>query len=704
MVWSHAMITFPLDLDVVKPWVPEGWEQLYPRYPLDTRRNWPGGDWYLPDVRSAKAAGVDGFAVDVFTNGNAANGYLTAADKLGGFQIAPCLDLGGGGTEASNEAAAIKAVGDYCDSAAKHPSAAKIGDAYVVFTYGTNQMPPEAWQRVRDALRKQGHQTWWMPDLNVSETTRYFPVFEGGYQFGGPGDWNRAVALFKASGKAFAGGMMPGYSRVGGGYGDAGATANYRGLWHDLMDSGTPWAMVVTWNDLSENTEIMPNSDWNLTRADLTRWEAAQWKGQAPPWDEPRLYLTTPQAVYPGAGAPVEALVLNGSPRPVRVSVELLDADRKPLGVGTNAVVAARADGAATMTLKVSQVPTRRFLRARATLRAGGQVLASVLSAPILIPDPEAQPGLRTLYYSLPARQSLPGTVKITLNGSPLGGKTAEARVVAPLGVTPQFSEVLFNGEVLKNFLTAPPVPLTVPVRVDRATVTPDGANVIPVGAIKGGTEWGFYEARVTDQNYRVGYSDPIYLAPAGDLSLKARYDFDEGNGTIASDASVFRRTAELQNVRWVSPGFGGQGACLGFNGKDARVSLAQGGTPNGPFSLKIAVRPRTYAGLIYCDDGGLWMGFTPDGKALYTRLRPGGGWNTAYGKTTIPLNQWTPLEFTWDGHVSRVFVNGLLDGEGDAPPAFGSGRCALGYNPFGHGSSYYDGDLDSLEIKTLPR
>ena len=115
-------------------------------------------------------------------------------------------------------------------------------------------------------------------------------------------------------------------------------------------------------------------------------------------------------------------------------------------------------------------------------------------------------------------------------------------------------------------------------------------------------------------------------------------------------------------------------------------------------------MRPRTYAGLIYCDDGGLWMGFTPDGKALYTRLRPGGGWNTAYGKTAIPLNQWTPLEFTWDGHESRIFVNGQLDGEGDAPPAFGSGRCALGYNPFGRGAEYYDGDLDSLEIKTLPR
>ena len=716
MVWAHAMIVFPLDLDVVKPWVPDGWEQVYPRYPLDTRRNWPGGRWHLPDVRAAKAAGVDGFAVDIFTSGGSAAGYLTAADEVGEFQIAPCLDLGGNsGSPAQQEAAALKATIDYCDIAAKHASAAKIGDAFLIFTYGTSGLPPESWQRVRDGLVQAGLKTYWMPDLDVGATgiqatfpaakiASYFPVFESGYLFGGPGNyWKETVDLFKTHNVPFGGGMMPGYARVGGGYNDALGTEVYRAEWGHQVESGAPWAMVVTWNDLSENTEIMPNSDWNLTRSELTCWEAARWKGQKPPWNDPRLYLTTPQMVYPDSQAPVEALVLNGGSRPVTVSVTLLEPDDTPIGPAATAVVAEHQEGAAAVALPVGKVSDRRFLRARATMSVGRKVLASVLSAPILIAEREAQPGIRTLYYSVPARRAMPGTVGISLYGTPLGGKTGKASVLIPPGVIPQFSEVVFNGEILKNFLAATPTPLPVPVHTGRATVTPDGANVLPQGAIKGGTEWGFYLSRVTDSQYRVGYSDPIYLAPPGDLSLKESYSFDEGAGKIAVDSSVFRRAGELQDVAWVTPGVDGVGACVSFNGRNSRVNLSLSGTPTGPFSLKMAVRPRKYGGMFFTDSGGLWMTTTPDGKPVYTRLGPG-GWISAYGKTPIPLGHWTRFEFTWDGHKSRIFVNGVLDGETDCPPRFTSDRRAIGCNPYGSGSGYYDGDIDSLEIRALPR
>jgi hypothetical protein len=712
MVWAHAMIVFPLDLNVLKPWAPDGWESLYPRYPLDTRRNWPGGNWQLPDVRAAKAAGVDGFAVDIFTNGSAANGYLDAADEAGGFQIAPCLDLGTiHGGQAEREAAALKATLDYCHIAAGHPSAAKIGDDFLIFTYGTSSLPPEAWQRVRDGLAQAGCKTYWMPDLDMGATgiqkvfpaakiASYFPVFESGYLFGGPGRyWKEAVALFKAHGKPFGGGMMPGYERVGAGYADARGTAAYRAEWAQQARSGIPWAMVVTWNDLSENTEIMPNSDWNLTRSELTCWEAARWKGEAPPWKEPRLYLTTPQMLYPGTSAPVEALVLNGGAGPVTVRVVLLKPDGTPWGLDATAVVAGGHDGAATASLTIRQIPARRFLRARATMSVGGKVLASVLSAPILVPDRDAQPGIRTLYYSTPARQALPGKVGITVDGVPLGGKTATARALVPPGIAPQFSEVLFNGEILKNFLAQPPTPLMAPVQVGRATVTPDGANVLPAGAIKGGTEWGFYLSRVTDSRYRVGYSDPIYFAPPGDLSLKESYSFDESAGMITADASVYRRAGDLQDVIWVKPGADGKGACVRFNGRSSRVNLSVAGTPSGPFSLKIAVRPRQYGGMFFCDSGGLWVTTTQDGRPEYTRLGPT-GWVSAYGKTPIPLGQWTRLECTWDGHTSRIFVNGVLAGESICPPRFTSDRRALGCNPFGSGSGYYDGDIDNFEIR----
>lgn len=123
--------------------------------------------------------------------------------------------------------------------------------------------------------------------------------------------------------------------------------------------------------------------------------------------------------------------------------------------------------------------------------------------------------------------------------------------------------------------------------------------------------------------------------------------------------------------------------------------------TPPGPLSIKITVRPRAYGGYFFCDAGGMWMTTTPDGKPQFVRLSPA-GWATATGKTPLPLNAWTPLEFTWDGATLKLFVNGHLDGEAPCGPKFGSWRRALGCNPFGSGSAYYDGDIDNFEMRAL--
>ncbi len=67
----------------------------------------------------------------------------------------------------------------------------------------------------------------------------------------------------------------------------------------------------------------------------------------------------------------------------------------------------------------------------------------------------------------------------------------------------------------------------------------------------------------------------------------------------------------------------GGRGACLSFNGGDAGLNLSLNGSPPGPFSLKMAVRPRAYGNNSYTDRSRPWMTTTPDGKIVYTRLAP---------------------------------------------------------------------------------
>lgn len=710
MAWAHAMITFPLDLEILKPWLPEGYEAVYTSYPLDVRRQWPGHFHEVPDVRSAKAAGLDGFAVDIFTQGNAADAYMNAADQEGGFHIAACLD---GGDEAAN----IEAVARYCDSARPHSSAAKVGEAFVIFTYDTPHLEPEAWARVRAELSRRGYKTWWMPDLGVdysatnaamsARVSSYLPLFEGGYSFGSPGArWDELVELYRKAGKPFGGGMMPGYFRVGGGFLDALATRTLRNEWKQHIRSRLPWSMVVTWNDLSENTEVMPSSDFNLTRPDITAWFSARFRGQRPPWNEPRLYITTPKSVYLNQAAPVEALVLNGSPKYLRARLQMLDSGGKPWGKPTESSVAPASDSDATLSLKLAAFPPGRFLRARATLLDGPKRLSSVISAPICIMDEEAQPGLPTLYHSIPAAQALGGRVSLKLDGTPRAGRSVLASVVAPPGVRAQFSEVLFNNEILKNFLDQPVTPLQVPMRTKNAIKTPDGSIMQPTGVIKGGTPWGFYMARVTDGRYRVAYSDPVYVAPEGDLKLKEQYSFDEGMGSIARDASAFARAGEAQNVDWIRPGRGGNGAALSFNGHDSRLNPSIYGTPNGPLSIKVSVRPRRFGGLIYADAGGTWITTDSAGHVQWVRL---GGvdphrWITAQSANTIPLGQWSDLECTWDGARLRIFISGRADGEAPCPPLFGSWRRAVGYNPFGTGSDYFEGEVDDLTIRSLQK
>lgn len=691
LVWGHAMITFPLDLDVLKPWIPEGYEGQYVSYPLDTRRNYAPGMYHRPDVQSAKNAGLDGFSVDIFTDGAAADGYLAAADALGGFHIAACLDGG-------NDEQIVKAITVYCERAAKHPSAAKVGEAFVIFTYGTSEAgSPERWKRLRAEIASKGYKTWWMPDLgsDPSKIESNLPYFESGYSFVTPPQGLKAVAdVYARKSKPFGGGMMPGYYRLAGGFTDAKGTQTYRDLWKQHLAVQPPWVQISTWNDLAETTGIMPTSDFNLTRSEITAWFAARFRNEATPWKEPRLYITTPKTIYPGQKSHVEALVLNPLSEPVEVSVQLHDSAGKPFSAPVRTVVGPGQEGEAVIQLDTA-LPEGRFFRARAAL-LGGKDSPEVLSSPIVVLDRDAQQGFVPLYYSIPAHRSLHRDIRISLGGSP-----AKVSIVAPPDIKAEFSEILFNNEILMNFLNQATTAIEVPRLRTKTIRSPDGAVAYPKGEIKGGTPWGFYLARFTDVDYNVSYSDPAFVDPPGNLKLKEKYSFDEESGDVAKDSSSFQRAGEFQNLARIRPGLGDRGGAISFGGEDSRLNLVLGQTPPGPVSIKMAVRPRSYGGMFFCDAGGMWMNTTAEGAVQFVRLGPQGP-VTQTSKVLIPLNQWSSLEFIWDAGKMKTFINGKAESETSCEPKFTSWRRVLGCNPFGSGSAYYNGDIDDFEILSL--
>ncbi|HEY3329168.1 MAG TPA: LamG-like jellyroll fold domain-containing protein [Capsulimonadaceae bacterium] len=700
LVWAHSMMCFPLELKLIVPYHPDtGYETYGANYPLDqgvdiAKNTGRGG--LETDIDDAKKAGVDGFFVDIFT-GNC-EGYLQSADKVGGFLIAPCIDLSLVSKD-KIEATAAEVIIRNSRIALKYKSSAMLGDRVVWFNYGTEMMQPDQWQRVFDKVAAAGCKIYFVGalqpngDLSLNKqmpgtVAQWIPNFDAGYSFGATGKyWDDVIAAYKAAGKPFMGGMMPGYYRVGGGYSDPKGTATYRTEWHRHIDAKLPWTSISTWNDLAENTHLLPAADLNDTRSEITRWFSSKFKAEPLPWNAPRLYITTPKTMYPGKTYVAEALVLNGGAKAVDVKIELVDGNRKRLaGVEpVTATVQPGDDGSATATFTLPKRPANGFIRARAAVTVGGRTIESVTSAPGVWIDPIAQPGYPSMFYSIPAHLALPGKVGLKLAEGKDGTQTA---VVTPPKANIKFVDLLHNTELARNFFANAPYEQVIP-RKEKS------------GAIIGRTEWGYYVSRVIDQEHRVAYSDPIYIAPTMDLRVTETYPFDEGAGTSAKDTSAYKRIGNLRGVAWTAPGANGSGSCVSFDGKASRLDLPLSQGPVGPMAFSVSARPHGYGGMVYCDSGGMWLSFSESGHPQLVRLGPK-GWATVEGKTKVPVDQWTQFRCVWDGANLKLFVNGQPDGETACASAFTSARRALGYNPFGGGSAYFNGDVDDFKIEML--
>lgn len=703
MVWVHSMVCFPLELRWIYPYHPEGYGADAPLLQELGLTKRTGMGWSATDLRLAKEAGVDGMAVDIFTSG--CENYLKDADTVGGIVVAPCLDLSCEPVE-KKEAAALSTIVRYCQYAARYPSAARVNDAFVIFTYGTEQLPPEAWGRIRVALAAQNLKTYWVYScdtdgkLNRPKTfpraamERYLEPFEAAYCFGGEpmaGQSREALLAFYAEkNKPFFGGMMAGYYRVNGGYRDSRATAVYREAWEKKLQEppAVNWACIATWNDYSEHTNIAPSTDWSFTRAELTRWYAARFRGEDLPWKDARLYLSTPKHIYRDGSAWVaEALALNGSDKPARLGIELVDGAGKPFGKPIAVDCQPRSLATAVIPLTVTDFPAGRFLRAKAKILVDSSRVgvAACVSAPICVYDETSMPGIPVTYLSVAAHRSVRYPLSCKLEGSPLKDPLAKATVNAHPDGFVKYLDLLHNGELVYRDHQSLTLERPVPKRTSA-------------GQLVSGYAWGFFQARVVDQDLNVGYSDPVYVAPEGDLDRWERFPMDEGSGENIRDDSAYGKVGLLKNVEWVTPGFGGKGACLRFNGKNSVVDLRSCKTPDGPMTLRMAVRPVAGAGgFLFGDRSGQHIVMLPDGRVKYVR-NTAQGFVSAVSKTKLMAGEWHQLAFDYDGGMGRILINGTLDAEAASGPNIPSGGHVLGYNPYGGG--YFTGDIDELELR----
>ena len=247
-------------------------------------------------------------------------------------------------------------------------------------------------------------------------------------------------------------------------------------------------------------------------------------------------------------------------------------------------------------------------------------------------------------------------------------------------------------------------------VGVEDAT-TPYGYTWNTVGASNGSHALTAV-ARDTAGNLRTSAAVTVQVSnqppPAGS-GLVAAYGFDEGTGTVASDASGHGNTGTIAGAIW-TPGRFGQS--LEFDGVADWVTVAASGELN--FTSAMTVEAWVYAteaggwrsvvfkeapGEIRDHNYGLYSGFAAQGPGGHVLLDGFADNVKAHAPAVIVLNRWTHVATTYDGSVLRAYVDGV---ERAAVAAAGPINVTGGVLRIGGNSIYGDffkGQIDEVRL-----
>jgi len=141
-----------------------------------------------------------------------------------------------------------------------------------------------------------------------------------------------------------------------------------------------------------------------------------------------------------------------------------------------------------------------------------------------------------------------------------------------------------------------------------------------------------------------------------------AAYGFNEGFGTIVTDASGNGNTGTIGTATWTTSGK--YGNALSFNGTSARVTVNDSNSLDltTGMTLEAWLFPTAVGGwrdVIYkgMDDIYYLMGSSDNSTpAIGGTFSP----SALRGTSSLPLNAWTHLAGTYDGTTMRLYVNGV--------------------------------------------
>ncbi|MFD7080519.1 endo-1,3-alpha-glucanase family glycosylhydrolase [Streptomyces sp. NPDC059918] len=400
LVFAHYFTPYPLSLDNASADAdyytrnylnPAGENGKHERYggllrdrPLPTPPK--SGNWERAnleqEVRTARAAGLDGFTLDMLSlsgpNRDRAQLLMEAAHAVDpAFKIMLMPDMTSLNTDDPGVLAdAVAALG-------KAPAAHRLGDGrLVVSPFKAEAKSVAWWTQVLDLLRtRHGIRTAFVPTFldYDANSAGFAPISHGFSEWGsrsyvGQESATRDVQRAHGMGKIWMQPVSVQDARPNQGvYDEAGNTATLRSTWTHAIDDGADWVQLTTWNDYSEGSQFAPSLHNGYAYLDLSSYYLTKFKtGSWPKIVRDTLYVSARTQFASADPAGAQSLVMSlrkGSAAP-RDTVEVLSFLRAPATVRT-VVGAARDAHEAPAGIHSELLPLRPGTSSAAVVRDG---------------------------------------------------------------------------------------------------------------------------------------------------------------------------------------------------------------------------------------------------------------------------------------------------------------------------------------------
>ncbi|WP_328301930.1 glycoside hydrolase family 71 protein [Streptomyces sp. NBC_00435] len=406
LVFAHYFTPYPLSLDNAKAdsdyytrnyLNPEGENGKHERYggllrdrPLPVEPK--SGNWELAnlqqEVRTARAAGIDGFTLDMLSlsgkNWERSKLLMEAARSVDpAFKVMLMPDMTSLGT--GDPRVLARALADL----AAAPAAHRLSDGrLVVSPFKAEAKSVAWWTQVMDVLKSEhGIRTAFVPlflDFGA-HSGEFAPISYGYSEWGsrsyvGQESSTRDVRRAHDAGKIWMQPVSVQDARPNQGiYDEAGNTATLRATWTRAIDDGADWVQLTTWNDYSEGSQFAPSQHNGYSYLDLSSYYLTKFKtGSWPKIVRDTLYLTarTQFASADPSGSQSLVMSLRKGSAAARDKVEVLSFLSAPASIRTAVGTAADAhDAPAGVHSELLPLKTGR---SSATVARGGSTGARV--------------------------------------------------------------------------------------------------------------------------------------------------------------------------------------------------------------------------------------------------------------------------------------------------------------------------------------